>query len=217
MDTEAEPIRSARARSKRSSGPSRSVSSKAVDPQTHGQRLAAGNSERRKTSINANRSAHAEADGPIETAKTKTFRKILSDSPSDFAPLILSPLKKETFDMSRPEKFDTSKLAADSSQVAEDIAKLARAAIDAIRAATDEFASKAGVSKSEAVDAVRNASQAAVTGIGSVAGEARAMTETGLDTLGKSVIRNPLAALAIAAGTGLLLGLLSRSGQDTRR
>ncbi len=119
--------------------------------------------------------------------------------------------------MNGADKTDTSKLAADSSQVGDDIANLARAAIEAIRAATDEFASKAGVSKSEAVDAVRSASQAAVSGLGTVAGEARALTETGLDSLGKSVIRNPLTALAIAAGTGLLLGLLSRQGQDTRR
>ena len=119
--------------------------------------------------------------------------------------------------MSRPEKIDTSKLSSDSAQVGDDISQLARAAIDAIRAATEEFASKAGVSKGEAVDAVRHAGQAAVSGLRAGAGEARILTETGLDTLGKSVIRNPLAALAIAAGTGLLLGLLSRSGQDTRR
>jgi ElaB/YqjD/DUF883 family membrane-anchored ribosome-binding protein len=129
----------------------------------------------------------------------------------------LSQPQKENPDMNGADKTDTSKLAADSSQVGDDIANLARAAIEAIRAATDEFASKAGVSKSEAVDAVRSASQAAVSGLGTVAGEARALTETGLDSLGKSVIRNPLTALAIAAGTGLLLGLLSRQGQDTRR
>lgn len=121
--------------------------------------------------------------------------------------------KKEDTDMTYQDKKD--KIASDVNQTGDDIGNLARAAIESIRKATEDFAARAGVSKGEAIDAVRNAGQAAMNSFGTVAGEARAVTESGLDSIGKQVVRNPLAALAIAAGAGLLLGLLSRS--DTRR
>ena len=122
--------------------------------------------------------------------------------------------QKEDPDMSRTDR-DTAKLANDASQIGDDLTQLARSAIEAIQKVTDEFAAKAGASKNDAVDAVRSAGKSAASGLGVAATEARSLTESGLDTIGQSVVRNPLAALAIAAGTGLLLGLLSR--QDTRR
>lgn len=123
--------------------------------------------------------------------------------------------------MTSPSEKDVKKISEDAQNMGDDISQLARAAIDAIRSATDEFASKAGVAKSDTVDALKHAGKSAVDGLGAAAEEARAVTESGLDQIGKAVVRNPIAALAIAAAAGLVLGLLTRpqSGnrQDPRR
>jgi ElaB/YqjD/DUF883 family membrane-anchored ribosome-binding protein len=123
--------------------------------------------------------------------------------------------------MTSPSEQDVKKISQDAQTMGDDISQLARAAIDAIRSATDDFAAKAGVAKSETVDALKHAGKSAVDGLGVAAEEARAVTETGLDQIGKAVVRNPISALAIAAAAGLVLGLLTRpqssNRQDTRR
>ncbi|TBW40385.1 hypothetical protein EYW49_04160 [Siculibacillus lacustris] len=117
--------------------------------------------------------------------------------------------------MARPERLDTSRLQSDTAAVGDDVAALARQAVEAIRQAADAFAAQAGVKSDEAVAAARAAGTATIDGIGAVAGDARALTENGIDAIGRSVARNPVAALAIAAGAGLLLGWMTRS--DARR
>jgi ElaB/YqjD/DUF883 family membrane-anchored ribosome-binding protein len=123
--------------------------------------------------------------------------------------------QERTTPMNRPEKIDTARLASDTVAVGEDVATLARQAVEAIRQAADAFAAQAGVKTDEAVATARAAGAAAVDGIGAVAGDARAITADGLDAVGRSVARNPVTALAIAAGAGLLIGWLTRS--DARR
>jgi ElaB/YqjD/DUF883 family membrane-anchored ribosome-binding protein len=54
-----------------------------------------------------------------------------------------------------------------------------------------------------------------VDGVSAVASETKAVTEEGFEAIGRSVKRNPLTALAIAAGTGVLIGWMT--GSDGRR
>lgn len=107
------------------------------------------------------------------------------------------------------------KTADDASTTVTDITVLARQAVDSIRKAADEFAERAGVTTDDAANAARQVANATAQGLGNLAGEARVLGESGLEAIGKSVNRNPVAALAIAAGAGLVLGLLSRS--DSKR
>lgn len=118
-------------------------------------------------------------------------------------------------DLNRTDKLDTSRIAADTTAVGEDLIDLARQAVEAIRKAADELAATAGNKADSAVSAARAAGTATADSIGGIAGDARSLAEDTFDSLGKTIGRNPIAALAIAAGTGLLLGLFSRS--DSRR
>lgn len=126
-----------------------------------------------------------------------------------------TPTEGRISPMKHPEELDTSRLRSDTAAVGDDVAVLARQAVDAIRQAADAFAARAGVKTGEAVATARAAGNATVDGIGAVAGEARALTEDGIDAIGRSVARNPVTALTIAAGAGLLIGWMTRS--DPRR
>lgn len=120
--------------------------------------------------------------------------------------------------MAMPDEKDVKKVADDAQKMGDDVSQLARAAIEAIRSAADDFAAKAGVAKSDTVDAVKSAGRTAAEGLGVAAEEARAVAETGLDQIGRMVVKNPIAALAIAASAGLVLGMLTRSDRrDDRR
>jgi hypothetical protein len=114
-------------------------------------------------------------------------------------------------DKNATEKVDTDRLRSDVAAVGTDAAALAAQAVDAIRKAADAFATQAGVKTDEALSAARYAKAATVDGLGYVARETGVVTEESVDALGRSVARNPLTALAIAAGAGLVLGWMTRS------
>ena len=53
---------------------------------------------------------------------------------------------------------------------------------------------------------------AAVDNVGAIASDAKHRVDSGVETLSQSVARNPITAIAIAAGVGLLFGMMNRSG-----
>jgi ElaB/YqjD/DUF883 family membrane-anchored ribosome-binding protein len=83
-------------------------------------------------------------------------------------------------------------------------------AVIAIRAALAEFSDTAAARRNEATEALKKAGLRAADQAGHVASEARATADRGMETLSDSVARNPLAALAIAAGFGFILAHLTR-------
>ena len=94
----------------------------------------------------------------------------------------------------------------------DDLAATINDAVIAIRAALAEFSDTAADRRDEARDAVRKASGRAADQASHLAAEARATADRSVDTLSESVVKNPLAALAIAAGVGFILAhLTSRS------
>ena len=84
-------------------------------------------------------------------------------------------------------------------------------AVIAIRAALAEFSETAAERRGEAAEAVKKAGARAADQAGHVASQARASADRGVETLSDSVAKNPLAALAIAAGLGFILAHLTRS------
>lgn len=84
-------------------------------------------------------------------------------------------------------------------------------AVVAIRAALAEFSETAAARRDEAADAMKQAGARAADQAGHVAAEARATADRGVETISDTVAKNPLAALAIAAGFGFILAHLTRS------
>ncbi|PPQ38508.1 hypothetical protein SAMN06265338_10695 [Rhodoblastus acidophilus] len=84
-------------------------------------------------------------------------------------------------------------------------------AVRAIRAALAEFSDAAATRKTEATEAVRKAGSRAADQAGALASDARASADRGVQRLSDSVVANPLAALAIAAGIGFILAHLTRA------
>jgi len=68
-------------------------------------------------------------------------------------------------------------------------------AVAAIRAALAEVSDSAAARRDEAAEAVK---------------QARATADRGVESLSETVVKNPLAALAIAAGAGFILAHLTR-------
>jgi len=83
-------------------------------------------------------------------------------------------------------------------------------AVVAIRKALAEFSDTAAARRDTATEAVKKAGMRAADQASHVATEARATADRGVETLSESVSRNPLAALAIAAGFGFILAHLTR-------
>ncbi|KJV10715.1 hypothetical protein VZ95_03075 [Elstera litoralis] len=67
-----------------------------------------------------------------------------------------------------------------------------------------------GTAMDHALAAATETGTLAAEKLGSLAGNARSLGEEGLATFSKTIERNPLAAIAIAAGAGLIAGLLCR-------
>lgn len=126
----------------------------------------------------------------------------------------------QTFDSTTKDKTaaDASKLGDDAKRirddaavVGEDLAKLAREAVSALQRVADDLAVKAGHRAGEAVDVAKGVGLATVDNVAAVAGDAKHRVEGGVETLSQSVSRNPLTAVAIAAGVGMLFGMMNRS------
>jgi ElaB/YqjD/DUF883 family membrane-anchored ribosome-binding protein len=94
----------------------------------------------------------------------------------------------------------------------DDLAATINDAVVALRTALAEFSDSAAERRDGARDAVRKAGGRAAEQASHIAAEARATADRGVDSLSESVVKNPLAALAIAAGVGFILAhLTSRS------
>lgn len=139
---------------------------------------------------------------------------------------------KRTTDMNRPEKLDEmfdqstkDKAAADATKlgddakkikddaaiVGEDLAKLAREAVAALQRVADDLGSKAASRAGDAVETAKGVGLATVDNVTAVASDAKHRVDNGVETLSQSVSRNPLTAVAIAAGVGMLFGMMNRS------
>jgi ElaB/YqjD/DUF883 family membrane-anchored ribosome-binding protein len=109
----------------------------------------------------------------------------------------------------------TSEAAGEEAKPA-DINALASQTVDAVQKAVDDLTELLSSHAPEAVAALKEASKAAGENIGDLAHElkddAREIGRARLDDLSVAVRRNPLTALAIAAGVGLIVGLWNNRG-----
>ena len=106
--------------------------------------------------------------------------------------------------------------AADEEVKAADVSALAAQAVDAVQKAVDDLTELLRGHAPEAAAALKEASRAAGENIGDLAHElkddAREIGRARLEDLSVAVRRNPLTALAIAAGVGLIVGLWNNRG-----
>ena len=112
------------------------------------------------------------------------------------------------------EAEETSGAAGD--EVKADVGALAAQAVDAVQKAVDDLTELLRGHAPEAAAALKEASRAAGENIGDLAHElkddAREIGRARLEDLSVAVRRNPLTALAIAAGVGLIVGLWNNRG-----
>lgn len=147
---------------------------------------------------------------------------------------------KRTTDMNRPEKLDemfdqgtkdkaaaeaaklgddakkilgddAKKIKDDAALVGEDLAKLAREAVAALQRVADDLGAKAASKAGDAVETAKGVGLATVDNVTAVASDAKHRVDNGMESLSQSVARNPLTAVAIAAGVGMLFGMMNRS------
>jgi ElaB/YqjD/DUF883 family membrane-anchored ribosome-binding protein len=95
----------------------------------------------------------------------------------------------------------------------EEFATTVNDAVKAIRAAVDEFTLAASVAKSETADALKNAGYRAAGQLNDLAGGAQDYADRSVASLSRSVSANPIGALALAGGAGVLIGLAMRGGR----
>lgn len=106
---------------------------------------------------------------------------------------------------------DAKRVRDDAVIVGEDLAALAREAVSALQRVADDLAAKAGTRAEEAVEAAKGVGVATVENVSAVASDARQRAEGGVEALSQSVARNPLTSVAIAAGVGMIVGMINRS------
>jgi hypothetical protein len=80
-------------------------------------------------------------------------------------------------------------------------------ALHAVQKAMEDLASLLGADPEAAVNALKQAGQAASDNLAGFADDARDIGKAGLDEISDSVRRNPLPWLAGALGLGLIIGL----------
>ena len=101
-------------------------------------------------------------------------------------------------------------------EVKADVSALAAQAVDAVQKAVDDLTELLRGHAPEAAAALKEASRAAGENIGDLAHElkddAREIGRARIEDLSVAVRRNPLTALAIAAGVGLIVGLWNNRG-----
>lgn len=83
-------------------------------------------------------------------------------------------------------------------------------AVKALKAAVEDFAKTASEGRNSAASAVKKAGANATDQLTAFSGDAQDYVDRGAVGLAKTVAGNPLTALALAAGAGLLIGLATR-------
>ena len=74
------------------------------------------------------------------------------------------------------------------------------------------FAEATGEKAAEAAGAVAGAGAATADKVGALAHDAGVLGRNSLESVTEAVSKRPLTAIAVAAGVGLLLGMMSRPG-----
>lgn len=90
------------------------------------------------------------------------------------------------------------------------IALSARDVLEEMRRIVDDFAAATGEKAGEAVAAVSATSTETAERVGALVDDARLLGKESLDSVAEKVSERPFTALAVAAGVGLALGLLTR-------
>jgi ElaB/YqjD/DUF883 family membrane-anchored ribosome-binding protein len=95
---------------------------------------------------------------------------------------------------------------------ADAVAGSAREALAEMRRIVDAFAASTGEKVEEAATAVGATGAETARRFGVLVDDARLLGRDGLDRVAEKVAERPFAALAVAAGVGIALGLLTRPG-----
>lgn len=120
-------------------------------------------------------------------------------------------------DMTEKAAGAAADVAATAAAVADEAGRVATSAKEALaemRRIVEDFAAATGERASTAASAVEATGAATVERFGALVDDARVLGRNGLDEVADTVAKRPLAALAVAAGVGLALGLLTRSGGE---
>ncbi len=92
------------------------------------------------------------------------------------------------------------------------VAQSAREALAEMREIVERFAAATGDRAGEAVDAVKATGAETAGRVAGLVDDARTLGRDGLDGLADTVAKRPISSLAVAAGIGLLLGLVTQAG-----
>ena len=123
-----------------------------------------------------------------------------------------SSAAKTVADNAAKIKNDLGGAGNDLAGKAGDVAGAAQEALAEMRRIVDNFASKTGVSASEAFDAVKARGSDTADHLGAALTGASALGREGIDGVADAVSKRPMTAVAVALGVGVLLGLASRGG-----
>lgn len=107
---------------------------------------------------------------------------------------------------------DVATTVATVAEEGEKIALSAKDALAEMRRIVQDFAASTGEKASAAASAVGATGTATAERFGELLDDARVLGRDGLDELADGVSKRPLTALAVAAGVGLVLGLMTRPG-----
>jgi ElaB/YqjD/DUF883 family membrane-anchored ribosome-binding protein len=86
-------------------------------------------------------------------------------------------------------------------------------AVTSIRSELDEFARFVAQKKDEIADILKAAGGRTGDQLNGIAREMRVSGDHGVATVARTVADNPLTAVALAAATGMLIGMMSRQGR----
>jgi ElaB/YqjD/DUF883 family membrane-anchored ribosome-binding protein len=86
-------------------------------------------------------------------------------------------------------------------------------AVTSIRSEVDEFTRFVAQKKDEIADILKVAGGRTGDQLNGIAKEMRASGDHGVAMVARTVSENPLTAVALAAGTGMLIGRMSRGGR----
>lgn len=89
-------------------------------------------------------------------------------------------------------------------------ADTAKASRDAQSSAVDDRVDAASETIANAMKAAREATASAAEELDELGSELRVRLDDGIETLSRTVVRNPLKSIVIAAGIGLVCGLIVR-------
>lgn len=124
----------------------------------------------------------------------------------------LADARAEVAKQARAAAADLHEAGASVAADATDVAGSARAALEEMRRIVADFATSTGEKASDVVDTVGGIGVDATERVGALAGELRGIGRVGFENVADAVAKRPMTALAVAAGVGLLLGLVTRPG-----